>query len=103
MTQTNTLSPTSAELARAAQDPYASFRQELVEFTQAPELSPLKELVRSNQKLSRAEFSTWQKALFKKGWGAPNWPARGPLGMGRGQRQTDPGRRRTSHKESART
>ncbi len=74
MTQTNTQAPTSQEVAAAAADPYAAFRQELVKFTESPELAPLKEIVRSNQKMSRAEYSAWQKALFKKGWGAPNWP-----------------------------
>ncbi len=74
MTQTNTLPPSSAELTKAASDPYAAFRQELVAFTESPALAPLKKIVRTNQKLSRAEFSAWQKALFAKGWGAPNWP-----------------------------
>ncbi|MET1117207.1 MAG: acyl-CoA dehydrogenase family protein [Comamonas sp.] len=55
-------------------DPYAAFRQELLEFTQQPALAPLKDKVRSNQKMSRAEYSAWQKALFAQGWGAPNWP-----------------------------
>ena len=65
--------PASAS-AGAAADPYAAFRQQLVAFTESPELAPLKEAVRSNQKLSRKEFSVWQKALSDKGWGAPNWP-----------------------------
>lgn len=74
MTQTNTLPPTSAEMARAAADPYASFRQQLVQFTESSDLAPLKEAVRANQKMSRKEYSAWQKALFAKGWAAPNWP-----------------------------
>ncbi|MEG2629734.1 MAG: acyl-CoA dehydrogenase family protein [Comamonas sp.] len=65
MTQNPTLS---------AVDPYAAFREELLEFTQQPELAALKEKVRSNQKMSRAEYSAWQKALHARGWGAPNWP-----------------------------
>jgi alkylation response protein AidB-like acyl-CoA dehydrogenase len=65
MTQNPTLS---------AADPYAAFREELLEFTQQPELAALKEKVRSNQKMSRAEYSAWQKALHARGWGAPNWP-----------------------------
>ncbi|MEG1769924.1 MAG: acyl-CoA dehydrogenase family protein [Comamonas sp.] len=55
-------------------DPYAAFREELLEFTRQPELAALKEKVRSNQKMSRAEYSAWQKALHARGWGAPNWP-----------------------------
>ncbi len=74
MTQTNTLLPKSAETAVAVADPYASFHQQLVKFTESPELAPLKEAVRSNQKMSRKEYSAWQKALFAKGWAAPNWP-----------------------------
>ena len=65
MTQNPTLS---------AADPYAAFREELLAFTQQPELAALKEKVRSNQKMSRAEYSAWQKALHARGWGAPNWP-----------------------------
>ena len=65
MTQNPTLS---------AVDPYAAFREELLEFTQQPELAALKKKVRSNQKMSRAEYSAWQKALHARGWGAPNWP-----------------------------
>ncbi|MBS7778803.1 acyl-CoA dehydrogenase family protein [Acidovorax sp. CCYZU-2555] len=65
MTQNPTLS---------AADPYAAFREELLEFTRQPELAALKEKVRSNQKMSRAEYSAWQKALHARGWGAPNWP-----------------------------
>ncbi len=65
MTQNPTLS---------AADPYAAFREELLEFTQQPELAALKKKVRSNQKMSRAEYSAWQKALHARGWGAPNWP-----------------------------
>ncbi len=65
MTQNPTLS---------AVDPYAAFREELLAFTQQPELAALKEKVRSNQKMSRAEYSAWQKALHARGWGAPNWP-----------------------------
>ena len=74
MTQSK-ISPNSAtEEARAMADPYADFRRQLVEFTESPALTPLKDIVRSNQKLSRKEFSEWQKALFARGWAAPNWP-----------------------------
>ena len=58
----------------SAADPYAAFRAELLAFTQQPELAPLKEKVRSNQKMTRAEYSAWQQALHARGWGAPNWP-----------------------------
>jgi alkylation response protein AidB-like acyl-CoA dehydrogenase len=69
-----TLAPMSAEAAAADTDPYASFLQQLVKFTESPDLAPLKEAVRTNQKMSRKEYSAWQKALFAKGWAAPNWP-----------------------------
>ena len=74
MTQTDTPSLLATDLNSAMADPYASFRQQLVAFTELPELAHLKESVRTNQKMSRKEFSEWQKALFIKGWGAPNWP-----------------------------
>jgi alkylation response protein AidB-like acyl-CoA dehydrogenase len=66
--------PSSIEINDSMNNAYAAFRQELVAFTQSPALAHLKEIVRTNQKLSRAEFSEWQQALFAQGWGAPNWP-----------------------------
>ncbi len=74
MTQTNTSSFASSDPTQANADAYANFRQQLVKFTESRELAPLKELVRTNQKMARKEYSAWQKALFAKGWGAPNWP-----------------------------
>lgn len=74
MTLTTTPSPSSPGQHDSVNDAYAAFRQELLAFTQSPALAHLKEIVRTNQKLSRAEFSEWQQALFAKGWGAPNWP-----------------------------
>ncbi len=57
-----------------AADPYLSFREELRQFadTQCPE--PLKAFVRSNRKITRDEYRTWQEKLFARGWAAPNWP-----------------------------
>ena len=74
MTLTNSLQPISAEIRMAVTNPYENFRQQLVKFTESPDLAPLKEAVRTNQKMSRNEYSAWQKALFAKGWAAPSWP-----------------------------
>lgn len=74
MIPTNTISLKSAEPDLSTVDTYADFRRELVAFTESAELAALKVAVRTNQKMSRKEYSAWQKALFDKGWGAPNWP-----------------------------
>jgi alkylation response protein AidB-like acyl-CoA dehydrogenase len=55
-------------------DAYAAFRAELREFAQRECPEALKAVVRSNQKVTRAEYSAWQKKLHARGWGAPNWP-----------------------------
>jgi alkylation response protein AidB-like acyl-CoA dehydrogenase len=74
MTQTNACPLASSDPPGIAADPYETFRQQLVSFTELPELAPLKAAVRTNQKMARKEYSAWQKALFAQGWGAPNWP-----------------------------
>ncbi len=66
---------------------YEAFRQELVEFMQAHCPGALREKVRSNQKLGRAEFSQWQQILHRRGWSAPGWPVeRGGTGWDLQQR-----------------
>jgi alkylation response protein AidB-like acyl-CoA dehydrogenase len=74
MQQTTADNLDSLDPIQANANAYVNFRQQLVNFTESPELAPLKELVRTNQKMGRKEYSAWQKALFAKGWGAPNWP-----------------------------
>lgn len=51
-----------------------AFRAELRDFclTQCP--PEIRALVARNGKLGRKEWSTWQRILFERGWGAPNWP-----------------------------
>jgi alkylation response protein AidB-like acyl-CoA dehydrogenase len=53
---------------------YEAFRLEVDEFarTQCPPL--LRERVRSNAKMGRNDYATWQKLLHARGWAAPNWP-----------------------------
>jgi alkylation response protein AidB-like acyl-CoA dehydrogenase len=53
---------------------YDDFRQTLREFalTSCPE--EIRQLVASGGKITRHEYSTWQKILHAKGWGAPSWP-----------------------------
>ncbi|MBH1962982.1 MAG: acyl-CoA dehydrogenase family protein [Comamonadaceae bacterium] len=53
---------------------YERFRQELHDFMSTHCPADLREKVRTNQKLGREEMSRWQKILFARGWGAPNWP-----------------------------
>ena len=55
-------------------DTYAAFRAELREFAERECPAALRAVVRSNQKVTRAEYSTWQQKLNERGWGAPNWP-----------------------------
>jgi alkylation response protein AidB-like acyl-CoA dehydrogenase len=53
---------------------YAAFRAELREFAERECPDALRAVVRSNQKVTRAEYSAWQKKLDERGWGAPSWP-----------------------------
>ena len=55
-------------------DTYAAFRAELREFAERECPAALRAVVRSNQKVTRAEYSAWQQKLNERGWGAPNWP-----------------------------
>jgi alkylation response protein AidB-like acyl-CoA dehydrogenase len=53
---------------------YRDFRQQLRHFMQGNCPQELRELVRSNQKVGRAEYARWQQILHARGWGAPGWP-----------------------------
>jgi alkylation response protein AidB-like acyl-CoA dehydrogenase len=53
---------------------YDAFRRELTDFMQTHCPPEIREIVRTNQKLGRAEWSEWQRILHSRGWGAPNWP-----------------------------
>ncbi|MBO9514219.1 MAG: acyl-CoA dehydrogenase family protein [Variovorax sp.] len=55
-------------------DTYAAFRDELRAFAERECPAELRAIVRSNQKVTRAEYSAWQRKLAARGWGAPNWP-----------------------------
>jgi hypothetical protein len=52
---------------------YDAFRAEIHAFvsTQCP--PDIKQIMALNRKLSREPWSRWQKILFARGWGAPNW------------------------------
>jgi alkylation response protein AidB-like acyl-CoA dehydrogenase len=52
---------------------YDAFRRELVDYMQAHCPPAIREIVRTNQKLGRREWSEWQRILNARGWGAPNW------------------------------
>jgi alkylation response protein AidB-like acyl-CoA dehydrogenase len=53
---------------------YEAFRAEVRDFalTQCP--PELRLAVTRLKKVGRHEMCTWQKILYAKGWGAPNWP-----------------------------
>jgi alkylation response protein AidB-like acyl-CoA dehydrogenase len=53
---------------------YDAFRREVEEFacTRCP--PGLRERVRSNAKLGRADYAAWQRILHENGWAAPSWP-----------------------------
>ena len=53
---------------------YEAFRRELMDYMQAHCPPDIREVVRTNQKLGRREWSEWQRILNARGWGAPNWP-----------------------------
>ncbi|MDN4017930.1 acyl-CoA dehydrogenase family protein [Zwartia panacis] len=53
---------------------YDAFRSEIEEFVSKNCPADIKEIMALNRKLSREPWSRWQKILFARGWGAPNWP-----------------------------
>jgi len=54
---------------------YESFRAEIAGFVKEYCPADIKEIMALNRKLSREPWQRWQKILFERGWGAPNWPA----------------------------
>ena len=53
---------------------YEAFRAEVRDFALAHCPRDLREAVASLKKVGRHEMLTWQRILYAKGWGAPNWP-----------------------------
>ena len=53
---------------------YETFTQEVRDFVRAACPSDLRDFVRTNRKLTRKEYSAWQKILHARGWAAPGWP-----------------------------
>ena len=52
---------------------YVAFEQEVREFALAHCPPDVRAIVAANGKLTRREYSLWQKALFERGWAAPGW------------------------------
>src|SRR5690606_22286019 len=50
-----------------------AFREEVARFAQEHCPPEVRAAVARNAKLTRKEYSAWQKALYKKGWAAPGW------------------------------
>jgi alkylation response protein AidB-like acyl-CoA dehydrogenase len=53
---------------------YDRFRQEVDHFARSECPPALRERVRSNAKLGRADYAEWQRLLHARGWAAPGWP-----------------------------
>jgi alkylation response protein AidB-like acyl-CoA dehydrogenase len=53
---------------------YAAFGKEVRDFALTHCPAELRQAVASLKKVGRHEMLTWQKILYAKGWGAPNWP-----------------------------
>lgn len=53
---------------------YAAFRAEVDAFAVSHCPPALRERVRSNAKLGRADYAAWQRLLHAHGWAAPGWP-----------------------------
>ena len=56
---------TAAELA---------FRDEVREFLRSELPGDIAERIKSGLPIGAADYTRWQKILFKKGWAAPSWP-----------------------------
>jgi alkylation response protein AidB-like acyl-CoA dehydrogenase len=53
---------------------YQAFTQEVRGFACSACPPEIRRIVRANRKLTRKEFSVWQKTLHARGWAAPGWP-----------------------------
>jgi alkylation response protein AidB-like acyl-CoA dehydrogenase len=53
---------------------YAAFREQIHAFASTHCPADIKAIVAENRKLTREPWSRWQRILFERGWGAPNWP-----------------------------
>ncbi len=76
MSEHRTATGTAPESAETHGIDYDAFRREVDHFcrTQCP--PALRERVRSNAKLHRADYAAWQRILHAHGWAAPGWPVR---------------------------
>ena len=53
---------------------YEAFRAEVRDFALSHCPPELRAMVAAYRKLERRELETWQRILYRRGWGAPNWP-----------------------------
>ena len=53
---------------------YDAFRREVDDFARTRCPAALRDRVRSNAKLGRADYAAWQRVLNAHGWAAPGWP-----------------------------
>lgn len=54
---------------------YAGFRREVESFVREHCPEDIRQVVRDGRKMHREPWARWQRILFDKGWGAPNWPS----------------------------
>src|ERR1700759_1391565 len=52
------------------------FRDEVRDFFQKELPSDIRAKLELGRRLQKEDMVRWQKILFNKGWGAPNWPKR---------------------------
>jgi alkylation response protein AidB-like acyl-CoA dehydrogenase len=66
-----------SEAARSAplsDEAAAAFAREVRDFARAECPEDIRDVVRNSRKLTRDVWARWQRILYDKGWGAPNWP-----------------------------
>src|SRR5579862_10012144 len=68
------ISPGSDEMDLNYSPEDIAFRKEVRAFIDATLDPAVRAKVQGDKKLAKQDFVTWQKALYKKGWIAPNWP-----------------------------
>ncbi len=53
---------------------YDAFRREVEDFARTACPPALRERVRNQAKMRRADYAAWQRLLHARGWAAPGWP-----------------------------
>lgn len=84
----NNVESAESALPGGSANPYETFREELRHFAENNCPAEIRAIVATGGKLKRHDYSTWQKLLYGRGWGAPGWPTEhGGTGWDLKQRQ----------------